>query len=163
MTDYSKRYADWIAEELHLEVGRQERHESRGLSLITLSGTLLAVLVAVRGLARTDLVAVSHRQDLVLAFGVSALVLSSALGLVTQMLKPRLALSVIGLRNLVGEGRWTDDDAVASNAIAQLQIERIETLRNRSRWTALVVGAGQWIQLLGLAALAAALLWRFWS
>jgi hypothetical protein len=162
VTDYAKDYGQWIASELDAEVARRDRHEARGAALLTTSGVILTVLVAVRGFLSNDPIPTGRVESMALAVGVSALLLSSVLGLIANMLKPRPLLSIDSLWNLVREPRWTEDESIAANAHAQLRIQMITEFRNVNKWNGRILLGGQWVQLAGFVALGVAILADFW-
>jgi hypothetical protein len=129
-SDGSEVYGAYVKEELDRQQARKASFESRGLSVITTSGTLVTLLFGLAALS-TKQAATFALPGSSKAFLVTALpffVLAIAAGLGANVPWVYRNVTPAGLRATVDD-KWGDTPSVARKRVARTQIDVLEDAR----------------------------------
>lgn len=156
MTEQGKSYAAFIEGEVKAEQQRRASLDTRGLAVVTTSGSLTTLLAAVGAF-------VTSRDGFVLPSGtiipltvtLMAFSLAALCGLLASHNRQYFVAGQETLALMVGE-RWPTSEVDARNVVADIHTGTVSSLREGNNGKAALLMAGLGLQLLGLAALSVA-------
>lgn len=154
--DQGEVFAAYIARELDAERDRRKTLDARGVSVVTVSAALVALLSAASGFASaaTD---VEPPESAIgpLTIALLALAAAAACGILATFLWKYNVANTTTLNKMVNE-KWPTTEVDARNSTAQLDVIAISSLRSRNAVKARFIIAALMFQVAGLIALAIA-------
>jgi len=163
MSEQGKTYAAFIESELKAERERRAALDSRGLALVTTSGSLTTLLAAigafVTGRAGFQLPSASIWPLLLTLITLAA---AAGCGLLASHNRPYRVADRGTLSAMTG-ARWSTHEVDARNAVASINAETVLTLRRGNNDKAYLLVAGLTSQLVGLLALGVAVGIILWN
>jgi len=157
LSDQGKTYAAFIEAELKAERERRTAYDARGMSLVTTSGSLVALLAAVVAFVRAGESFVFPRAALIpLVAALVTLAAAAGAGILANWNRLYAVPKPVTLERLLSD-RWAVDDEVdARNHVGSMQVSTIDSLRQGNNWKAWCITVGLGAQLLALVALSVA-------
>jgi hypothetical protein len=155
-------YCAFIEAELGTERERRSNLDSRGVTLVTTSSSLVTLLAAVGAFVlRSDKFALPSAAKVPLLVALCAFAIAAACGIMATWLHKSTVADVADLRAM-RTSRWKDDPIDSRNAVAFINIKTIESLRNKNDRKARWLISGQLAQLSALIALAVVIFAVLW-
>jgi hypothetical protein len=153
-------YAAYIATQLDREEERKRSLESRGVTVVSTSGTLATVLLGLIAIAtRSDSTfTLPHDARVPLAIALGAFSVAALLAIYTNA--PRRgyeAASLKGLRTLVDE-RWDATESQALSEVAKNQLKVLAAEKTIHKWKARALVAAIATEAVAVVALLAAMI-----
>jgi len=153
MTDQGKTYATFIENELKVERDRRTSLDARGLNIVSVSGSLTTLLVAVGAF-------VSGRQGfkfprdavLPLVGTLGAFVLAAILGIVASAGR-RYQVTIPPTLAAMLTDHWQDHEVDARNYVSIQHVKTITSLRSGNRRKELVIITATLFQIVGIVIL----------
>lgn len=149
-------FGEFVKELVAAEDKRRDSIESRGRSVITVSGTLVTVLLGVAALVtnRSDFRLTAHARDLVTS-GVVAFVASAVLAIATYIPRPARATEPIALLSDIRD-RWANTPDAARKKTTATRVEYLRVSQRSNNWKAAILLLAMLFQLAALVLLALA-------
>lgn len=157
-SDQGKTYAAFIEGELKAERERRVALDTRGLAVVTSSGTLVTLLAGLGAFVTTNKTFVFPGEAAApLAVALLAFATAASLGILAS--RNRYYDVALG-ETLTGmiEDHWGDDETDARNNVAYINIKSTETLRQGNGRKADLVTAAMFAQLAALVLLSVVIL-----
>lgn len=158
MSEQGFVYAAFIEGELRAERERRSTLDSRGMGVVTSSGSLVALLVAVGVLVndgKAPLVLPPAAKPM-LGLALIAFSTAAALGILANRNRYYDVAVTQTLYDMIGD-HWIDDEVDARNNVAELNIRTIHTLREGNNRKASLLTAALSAQLVALIGLSLAI------
>lgn len=136
MPDRGQAYAEFIAGQLDRESKRREAIDGRALAVVTSSGAIVTLALAVLVAAHPANGQPAGRAHAVLGLALGCFLLAALLAVIAQFTWAYQVATRETLEFMVG-ARWSDADDVARNGCSRLQIRGVASLRhgnNRKAW-----------------------------
>jgi hypothetical protein len=157
-------YAQLISDELRDEQSRKASLEQRGLAVISTSGVLVSLLLALATVVkRTEDFNIHREGRIFLIFALVGFITAAAFGIATNTPRSYIAIANDDLRRMVSEELWHNAEAPALRRIAENRVETLAVARrlNNNKGRLLLLGIlGQSIGVVFVAATVASLLLR---
>lgn len=161
--DQGSIYVAFIDGELKAERERRAALDARGLSVVTSSGSLVALLAAIGAFASgSGKFELPSGARLLLMAMLAAFASAAALGILVNQSRPYDVALTETLDKMVTD-RWGDDRVDSRNNVARLNIRTIHTLRNGNDRKARLLSYALLAQLVALVALGAVVSMVAWS
>jgi hypothetical protein len=155
----AKAYAAFIAEQVDRQEARKSSLESRGVTVITTSGTLATLLLGLTAIATKaqDTFMLPDEARPPLALALIAFVLAAVAAIFTNAPRNYKEATVESLRKLV-ETSWDDTERVALQEVAKAQLRVLERAKEMNGQKARALVAGVMFETAAVAALAWAMI-----
>jgi hypothetical protein len=152
-------YATFISEQLEAEISRRSALDARGTGVVTVSGTLVTLTLAVGGFALSK----SHKISTVGKVGVigalALFVLASIAGIAASFLHEYQVADQSTLEAMLGS-HWRDSEIDARNVCAHLDAQTVQSLRKGNNSKALQLTVALSLQVAAIAALGFTVAWE---
>jgi hypothetical protein len=157
MTEQGKTYTDFIEKELAVERARRTVLDARGLSIVSISGTLTTLLVAIGAF-------VSGRQAFRLPTDtlpplfatLASFVIAAALGIIASAGRRYQVSTPTTLAAMLTE-HWQDTEVDARNYVSIQHVKTITSLRSGNSRKEHYIIAATLFQIVGIATLSCAI------
>lgn len=159
-SDQGSQYEAFVEAQLKAEYDRRTTLEARGLTVVTSSGTLVTLAVAVGAFALGQDYKPSTTAVTALGVSLGLFIVAALFGLIANFLR-KYAVPSAATIQLMLTTHWTDSEVAARNVCAVANAETLDSLRAGSNDKAMQVTIALVCQLLAVAALAFAVLWEF--
>jgi sirohydrochlorin ferrochelatase len=156
MSEQGKTYATFIENELKVERDRRTTLDARGLSIVSVSGSLTTILVAVGAFAsgRKDF-KLPHVAIVPLFITLGAFVVAAIVGIIASAGRRYQVTTPPALAAML-TNHWQDEEVDARNFVSIQHVKTITSLRSGNRRKELLVITGTLFQIGGIIALSVA-------
>lgn len=152
-------YRGLIDDQLKREDERKTSFESRGLSIITSAGTLVALVFAFSTLVtNSKTFTLDDTTKILLAVSLSLLVLAAAAGIVVTIPAGYGEAQADDLRRLLDDRFWLGRVAVGQKRVAEAEIGQLVFNRRSNNWKGSLLVAALVLEVLGILVVAIAVL-----
>jgi len=155
-------YCAFIEAELKTERERRSNLDSRGVSLVTTSSSLVTLLAAVSAFViRGDKFVLPSPAKVPLLVALSTFAIAAVCGIIATWLH-KYTVAAINDLTAMRSSHWKDDAIDSRNVVALINIKTIDTLRTKNDIKARWLIAGYFAQLSALVALSVVIFSVLW-
>lgn len=159
MTDQGATYAGFVQEQLEQERKRREDLDARGLTVLTTTSGLVALLFAISVLVTGKDYKVAKHLSVGLVVGaLVTLVIAAILGILANRLRGYAVPKIESLEDLLTGPHWEDSEATARSITSQAKLGMISSLRTTNNSKVTFLESALWAQIGGLAMLTGAIM-----
>jgi hypothetical protein len=145
----------FVAEELDAERTRKASLESRGLAVITSSGTLVTLLLGLAALVtKADKFKLADSERWLLAAAALLFVVAGAVGIVCNAPARYLQIEPASLTGMLAPEAWSSEGTSARRELTAAKLAELADARGRNEWKARLLAGAMAVQ--GAAVLMAA-------
>jgi hypothetical protein len=161
-SDQGAQYSAFIEAQLSAEYDRRTALDTRGLSVVSTSGTLVGLVAAVAALTLGKDYKPTHVAAVALGLTLIAFITAAGLGIAANFLR-KYKVADYPTYGAMLTTHWVDTEPAARNIAAHVNVQTLLSLREGSNAKAQQVTWALIMLLLGIASLAFAVVWEFVS